>query len=401
MKTYNLSAAMPPWATALIVIGALAAIGILLFIFFKTRKTASKVEAPAIQPAEPDKVQPVEEQTPVIDEDPITELATEQPISQQSVSIPPVEKPEERIKEQEGEDDGEDEASVKRVVRDGEHIKYIIIKYKKSFTAKLIQSDDEVKSYYSSLKNELLSYDGVKSRISWKYETFYQGRVTLAKIAMRGKCPCLFLALKTAEITDEKYIVEDMSEVAAYEKTPCLYRIKNDRRLKYSNDLIASVMGERVKNEDYKEEDWASKYPYENIEPLIERGLVKVLTEEDAQSGDVFKPRDYVQASEVDELMQDDVAVALIEESDEISDKTKSGIINIDTLSKYFSDGETVTLEEIKKRISEVPKKTTCIKVLARGVLDKKLTVIADSFSMEAAKMILLTGGYVVKKKSV
>ena len=169
MKTYNLSAAMPPWATALIVIGALAAIGILLFIFFKTRKTASKVEALAIQPAEPDKVQPVEEQTPVIDEEPITELATEQPISQQSVSIPPVEKPEERIKEQEGEDDGEDEASVKRVVRDGEHIKYIIIKYKKSFTAKLIQSDDEVKSYYSSLKNELLSYDGVKSRISWKY----------------------------------------------------------------------------------------------------------------------------------------------------------------------------------------------------------------------------------------
>lgn len=401
MKTYNLSAAMPPWATALIVIGALAAIGVLLFIFFKTRKTASKVETPAVQPAEPDKLQPVEEQTPVIDEEPITELATERPISQQPVSIPPVEKDEERIKEQEKEDDEEDEAPVKRVVRDGEHIKYIIIKYKKSFTAKLIQSDDEVKGYYSRLKNELLSYDGVKSRISWKYETFYQGRVTLARISMRGKCPCLFLALKTAEITDEKYIVEDMSDVAAYEKTPCLYRIKNDRRLKYSNDLIASVMGERVKKEDYKEEDWASKYPYENIEPLIERGLVKVLTEEDAQSGDVFKPRDYVQASEVDELMQDDVAVALIEESDEISDKTKSGIINIDTLSKYFSDGETVTLEEIKKRISEVPKKTTCIKVLARGVLDKKLTVIADSFSMEAAKMILLTGGYVVKKKSV
>ena len=76
MKTYNLSAAMPPWATALIVIGALAAIGILLFIFFKTRKTASKVEAPAIQPAEPDKVQPVEEQTPVIDEEPITDGTT-------------------------------------------------------------------------------------------------------------------------------------------------------------------------------------------------------------------------------------------------------------------------------------------------------------------------------------
>ncbi len=46
--------------------------------------------------------------------------------------------------------------------------RYIVIKYNRSFTAKLIQSDEQTKRYYTELKNELLGYDGVKSRITWK-----------------------------------------------------------------------------------------------------------------------------------------------------------------------------------------------------------------------------------------
>lgn len=315
----------------------------------------------------------------------------------------------------EADDDGEDEEdspedlaseeeyevapqkSAKRI--DGK-IRYIIIKYNKSFTAKLIQSDDNVKNYYSVLKNELLSYSGVKARMSWKGESFYCGRKTYAKLCIRGKCVCLFLALNAKDYAETKYKVDDMSEVAAYERIPCLYRIKNERRLKYSSDLIASVMEGRAKTEDFTVTDYAKQYPYEDIEPLIDRGLVKVLTEEDAQSGDVFKPKDAVTVSEADELMQDEIAVALIEEADDISDKTKTDIVNIDTLSKNFVDGETVTLEEIKKRVEGFSKKATAVKVLARGRLDKKLTVIADSYSIQAAKMILLTGGNAVKKKN-
>ncbi len=297
-------------------------------------------------------------------------------------------------------DEDDYDKPVKSAVRENGTIRYIIIKYNKSFTAKLIQSDAEVKNYYSAIKNELLSYTGIKTRMSWKGESFYSGRQTYAKLCIRGKCVCLFLALNPKNYEDTKYKVDDMTEIAAYEKIPCLYRIKNDRRLKFSAELIEAAMQGREKNPDYAETDWAKHYPYEKIEPLIERKLVKVLTEEDARSGDVFKPRDVVTAAEVDELMQDDIAVALIEETDEISDRTKTDIVNIDTLSKNFADGETVTLEEIKKRIPAVSKRATFIKVLARGSLDKKLVVIADSFSIEAAKMILLTGGNAIKKKN-
>ncbi|MDE7082807.1 MAG: uL15 family ribosomal protein [Clostridia bacterium] len=294
----------------------------------------------------------------------------------------------------------EEEEQVRKVRRIDGHVRYIIIKYNKSFTAKIIQSSDEVKAYYSEIKNELLSYKGVKARMSWKGETFYSGRTTYAKLCVRGKCLSLFLALDPKEYLDSKYIVDDMSEIATYDKTPCLYRLKNDRRIKYSKELIETVMNGREKLPEPEQVDWASKYPYEETQPLVDRGLIKELTEEDAQSGDVFLPRDCVLASEVDELMQDEVAVALVEENEEISDKTKTDIINIDTLGKYFENGETATLEEMKKRIPAINRKATYIKVLARGTLDKKLTVIADSFSIQAVKMILLTGGNVVKKKN-
>ncbi|MDE5654929.1 MAG: uL15 family ribosomal protein, partial [Clostridia bacterium] len=87
----------------------------------------------------------------------------------------------------------------------------------------------------------------------------------------------------------------------------------------------------------------------------------------------------------------------LIEKGEGITDKTKTGIINIDTLSQYFADGETVTLEEIKKRINGFGN-TTYIKVLARGTLDKRLIVEADDFSLQAVKMIVLIGGKAIKR---
>lgn len=104
-----------------------------------------------------------------------------------------------------------------------------------------------------------------------------------------------------------------------------------------------------------------------------------------------------VRAEEVNELMTDSMARANEQKSNRIADPTKKGFVNIDVLATYFSAGETVTLEEIKKRIPNVDKNVTFYKVLARGTLDKPLIVDADAFSIEAEKMILLTGGTVLK----
>ncbi len=397
--------------------GALALLIIMLITVLAVRSKKKKksvktsVEAPVVQENEPVQTpepfvnheeEAAQTPEPSATEEPVAEVKEVQEERVEQEPAKPVEVPE--SDREDDTDDGnetetEEDETVRRVTRIDGHVRYIIIKYNKSFTAKIIQSSDEVKDNYSRIKNELLSYKGVKARMSWKGETFYSGRVTYAKLCVRGKCLSLFLALDPKEYVDSKYIVEDMSEVAAHEKTPCLYRLKNDRRIKYSCELIETVMQGREKIEQ-EETDWSSKYPYEETQPLVDRGLIKELTEEDAQSGDVFLPRDYVLASEVDDLMQDEVAVALVEETEELSDKTKTDIVNIDTLSKCFKNGETATLEEMKKRIPAINRKATYIKVLARGTLDKKLTVVADSFSIEAVKMILLTGGNAIKKKN-
>ena len=270
-------------------------------------------------------------------------------------------------------------------------------RYNKSFTAKLIQSDEQTKRYYSEIKNHLLSYRGVRSKIGWKWEAFRKGRETLVKLRLRGKTLSVCFALDADDYAGTKYRVEkaDAKSLAA---TPCLYRVKNDRRLRYTKDLADTLLQSRgAEKSAVTPVDYARQYPFETTQALLAKKLVKVVGK--AQPAALpIAPMQSVAAQDVDALMRDEVASALIVRSDAKSDKTKSGIVNIDVLSQCFKRGETVTLAEIKKRVKGFSKNITFVKVLARGTLDKPLTVEADGFSLQAVKMIALTGGTAVKK---
>ncbi len=156
------------------------------------------------------------------------------------------------------------------------------LRYDKSFRAKVIQSDDETKKFYSAIKNELLSYKKVHDRMSWKRETYKGTGGVVAKISYRGSTLCLFLPLDPAAYADSRYKVEDASGNKSNEDTPCLFRIKNEKRLRLSFDLIAQVMADRgIPKTDRPEEDYAE--PYQDIVKLIEQGLVRreISTKED------------------------------------------------------------------------------------------------------------------------
>lgn len=317
---------------------------------------------------------------------------------------------------------------------------YIYLMYNKSFTAKLIQAKDEVRDYYNVIKNHALSYKKVTARISWRHESINRGRDKIARLVLRGKSLYLYLPLNPDDYAETKYKVEN-AEAKRFEELPCLYRIKNPRRAKYACELIDVVM-ERyglVQTEN-PEQDFVAEYPYEETLPLIKRGLIKVTrsnrgivgsdaleesekydkevveevveeavieeaaateeaVEEEAVEESVFVAGSLteVRVQEAQQLMTDEQANAMVIQGARKADKTKKGIINIDVLSRFFNNGETVTVEEIKKRVKNFDKKVTYIKVLARGALNKRLTVEADEFSVDAEKMILLMGGTVVK----
>ena len=145
----------------------------------------------------------------------------------------------------------------------------------RSFTARLIQSDDALKARYSELKNYLLSYKGTRCRTGWKRETFSNGRKTVATFAIRGKTLMLYLASDPTQFEDTKYKVENMSEVASRKNTPLLFRIKSDRRTMYSKQLIDMLFAENnIQRVERRPQDYT--VPYKSTDTLVKRGLIKI-----------------------------------------------------------------------------------------------------------------------------
>ncbi len=148
-----------------------------------------------------------------------------------------------------------------------------------------------------------------------------------------------------------------------------------------------------------------SDYPYEAATNLLERGLIKLENEEESSTdsdspiGADFEKREHVFVMEARNLISDEVAVSLIEETEETVLSTPKAVINIDALSENYQANETVTLKSLKEK-KLIATSVNYVKVLARGVLDKPLIVKMPDFSVDAVKMILLTGGTVIKLKT-
>lgn len=126
---------------------------------------------------------------------------------------------------------------------------------------------------------------------------------------------------------------------------------------------------------------------------------VHVMNEEEEQELVASLVREEISIEEAHEALTDEIAVHFVEVEDSHSGKRfqSKAIINIDTLSLHFENGDTVTLDALKEK-KLIPPKTDYIKILAHGKLDKHLTVEVQDYSIDAVKMIILTGGKVIKK---
>ena len=148
------------------------------------------------------------------------------------------------------------------------------VRYDRSFTARIIQNA-RAKHYYSALKNHCLSYP-LKSRISWKADTFRKGRSAYLMMKVRGKTLALYFALDPKAYDAEVYHQRDVSCYKCYEKCPMMIKVRSDLALRKAKKLIDEMMekAEFTQNE-IETTDYAALYPYEETEPLIERKLIK------------------------------------------------------------------------------------------------------------------------------
>ena len=211
------------------------------------------------------------------------------------------------------------------------------------------------------------------------------------------------------ESQEVPYIAEESLESEASEADDIVEEITEQA----VEEVVGEIAEEQVEDQPEEVEEPIEESAEEVVQPAeepaeeadqpTEEPVEEQPTEEPEQPAEEIAPaiaeelvRDEISASEVDSVMTDADAAALIEDVGGAVHSGKKGIINIDTLSLSFEAGQTVTIEALKEK-KLIDKKVGQVKVLARGRLDKPLIVELQDYSIEAAKMILITGGRVRK----
>lgn len=296
--------------------------------------------------------------------------------------------------------EGEDSENVVTAKISKETGKMILIRYKKSFLARLNLTEDVNKQYYSTIKNKLLSYKKIKSRISWNYDAFNFGRIQAAKVNVRGKTVFVYLPLNPSDYVDSKYSFKDCSEIKKYESLPFRLKVKSDRGLKNAFELIELVMSnfQTELNNKFVEENYVEVN--RGFSKLLEEGLIKEVIDENTFENLTEINKEFLDSNKIVSVNLEDIKNVTINQQlyEEIIETIvirgygKKDIINVDVISNNFTDGEIVNLESLisKKLIS---KKSSSVKCLARGTLNKKLVFELDGYSKDAIKMIVVTGG--------
>lgn len=235
---------------------------------------AEKEEPVAEVVEEPVAEEPVEE---TVEEPVVEEAVTEEPVAE-VVEEPVVEEPVAPATEE--------LAATETIDLENELVDAetgLVIRLKKSFTAKMRQSEEVVKGYYSDIKNELTSYKKINSNVSWHGDRFNYGRDTVAKMNICGKTLCFYLALdpNDPEYKSTVYHQKDVGAQKAYESTPFMVKIKSGAAAKKALRLVgylATKLGAE-KEADFEAVDYVEEFAYQSTKQLFDDGFIKATKE--------------------------------------------------------------------------------------------------------------------------
>ena len=224
------------------------------------------------------------EETPVVEETVVEEVVVEEtPVVEETVAEEPVENASEEIAATVAEttESLDSFSEVDNQLVDAET--GLVIRLKKSFTAKMKQSEEKVKGYYSDIKNELTSYKRINSNVSWHGDRFNYGRDTIAKVNICGKTLCFYLALdpENPEYKTTVYHQKNVGNQKAYESTPFMVKIKSDAAAKKALRLVG-YLAEKLgteKVENFEAVDYVGEFAYQSTKELFDEGYIKMTKE--------------------------------------------------------------------------------------------------------------------------
>ena len=155
---------------------------------------------------------------------------------------------------------------------------------KRSLENKLILADTRERRYYNKLKNELLSYEGVKAEMQTATEVFRHGKETVARLAVAGFTR-IYFALNPDEFDVERYKQADKTEID-FEDAKMLIRVRNDDEYAIATELLAIMMGALSVNrlENPANEDYLLAFPRREDAVLDKKGKYLAFEEKDEQA---------------------------------------------------------------------------------------------------------------------
>ena len=326
--------------------------------------------------------EPVEEAVEeIVEEEPAAALAEE--VVEEEIEDEEEEEEEEELDE---EDDEEEEEEDEEDVAIGEiEVGGKALRPRYAYPTRIRLVSDNVKGFYTQVKNEFLSY-GIKSRISKTKENFNFSRDNVARFVVRGKTLKLYIAIDPNSLDNAYFHHKDVSDKKTYFDIPTMMPIKSRLGANKAKELVA-MLAESLglnKKRRFQEKDFSADLTAEGL-TFVEKKGFGYLMKESVAIEDVEK-------------MPEELAERFIQKksADNKINRFIRTRVALDDLAAKFEDGEVVTIEAVRSRGLGASNANALI-VEDGKVLDKKLTVYADEISANAVKMIVLCGGEAYK----
>ncbi|MBO5654799.1 MAG: hypothetical protein J6S32_02060, partial [Clostridia bacterium] len=237
-----------------ILIGLFCCIGVPILSKYRKKKTDTPVDICDDESIDPLKDAPKEEKTEVATEENNKETVPEQKAEEKEeaekdkaeVTAPltleekykmhpefvPTPSVEDAFKGAEGDDTTEDEKDIEESIEEG----------KITFTSKMLSASVENKAIYNALKNNLLSYKGIKSRVVNGGDYFRRPGKQIVKIIFIGKTIRLALALNPDDYDYNIYHQKNRSNMKKYFDTPMFVKVQSLLGVRRAYKLIADLM---------------------------------------------------------------------------------------------------------------------------------------------------------------
>lgn len=152
-------------------------------------------------------------------------------------------------------------------------------------------------------------------------------------------------------------------------------------------DIILEIRNkeeQKEEKEEKKEKKEKKEKPVVVAAPVVEKAPLEVMPE--------FV--EHIDAEEADAMISDMLAMQTAN-YESGAGHGPQGFINIGVLDQNFEAHDVITLSVLKEK-GLMSSKVGRMKVLADGMLNKPLTIKSESYSIQAIKMIELTGGTVI-----